>query len=145
MKSYKNVITVMNCQRQVAFSNPSEMFPRSSRRLLFALQTRSHFLRQNATRNLIERHRHNANVKPDIPCIGADIVIRALEDIDRAHRCFDMINNTRKRGRHLRKHFNAIHSSLFRRGNAHYIAHRLSRLQKCDGRRCKIRTTIPTN
>lgn len=30
MKSYKNVITAMNCQRQVAFSNPSEMFPRGS-------------------------------------------------------------------------------------------------------------------
>lgn len=64
MKSYKNVITAMNCQRQVAFSNPSEMFSpavHSSRRLLFALQTRSHFLRRNATRNLIERHRHNAS------------------------------------------------------------------------------------
>lgn len=46
MKSYKNVITAMNCQRQVAFSNTSEMFPCGSQlvaALLFALQTCSIF------------------------------------------------------------------------------------------------------
>lgn len=61
MKSYKNVITTMNCQRQVAFSNPSEMFPCGSQLaacfLLFKLVPFSIY--RNAMRNLIERYERN--------------------------------------------------------------------------------------
>lgn len=59
MKSYKNVITAVNCQRQVAFSEPSEMFPCGSRfasSLFLPSSELFHFLRRNAARNLIERH-----------------------------------------------------------------------------------------